>query len=174
MTRHRRRLAIPGIKTGTNSTQSGRLRLLAGRARWAAVPASAAELAVRLLVSSSLAVDAYVHSDLAHTYAEVTDGIGEGNLFRVDAVAAAVTAAAALFIANRLAYGMAFILGVSAAVLAVVATHMQVGPFGPIPDLYDPIWYSEKLVSVIAESIAAAGAIGGLLILRRRSRTEAT
>lgn len=130
-------------------------------------PTSAGELITRLVVASGLAIDAYVHVDLAHTYAEVSGGIGEGNLFRLEAIVSALVAAAALLIGNRMAYAAGLIVGVSAAVLAVIATNTPIGPFGPIPDLYDPVWYPEKTLSVVAEVVAAVGSSAGLLLVWR-------
>jgi hypothetical protein len=162
---NRRPVGLPARTEAINQD-----RAAGGLLSWFRFPTSRAELASRLVVASGLAVDAYVHADLAHTYAEVTGGIGEANLFRINAVVAAIVAAAALLIGGRVANAAAFGLAISAAVLAVVATYVSVGPFGPIPNLYDPVWYTEKAVSVAAEVFAAMGAIAGLLVLIRRRR----
>lgn len=116
-------------------------------------------------MASGLAVSAYVHARLAHIYAESTGGINEGTLFKCDAVVAAIVAALVLLMATRLAYLAALFIGLSAAILATVATYYQIGPLGPLPNLYDPIWYPEKVLSVIAESVAALGAVSALALM---------
>jgi hypothetical protein len=120
-------------------------------------------------VASGLAVDAYVHANLAHIYAESSGGINEGTLFRSQAVIAAIVAALVALMATRLVYLAALLIGSSAAILATVATYYQIGPFGPLPNLYDPIWYPEKVVSVVAELVAALGALGALAVMWRTS-----
>jgi hypothetical protein len=50
---------------------------------------------------------------------------------------------------------------------------IDVGGFGPLPDMYDPIWYTEKTISAIAEAVAAVGALCLLLMSGvRGSRPE--
>jgi hypothetical protein len=116
-------------------------------------------------VTSGLAVDAYVHANLAHIYAESSGGINEGTLFRSQAVIAASVAALVALMASRLVYLASLFIGSSAAILATVVTYYQIGPFGPLPNLYDPIWYPEKVVSVVAESVAALGALSALALM---------
>jgi hypothetical protein len=133
--------------------------------RWLRPPLGGIEVALRVVVASGLAVDAYVHANLAHIYAESTGGINEGTLFRFEAVVAAIVAALVVLTATRLVYLAALLVGVSAAALATVATYYQIGPVGPLPNLYDPIWYPEKVLSVVAESVAALGALGALVFM---------
>jgi hypothetical protein len=50
-----------------------------------------------------------------------------------------------------------------------------VGKIGPVPDMYEPIWFTEKVVSLVGELIAVAGAlvlIAVLLVQRRHSPRE--
>jgi hypothetical protein len=42
--------------------------------------------------------------------------------------------------------------------------YIDVGGFGPLPDMYDPIWYTEKTISAVAEAVAAVGALCLLLM----------
>ena len=57
-------------------------------------PRQAASVAVRLIAVAGLSIDAYVHLNLASTYAEAQAPINEGVLFRAEAVLALLTALA--------------------------------------------------------------------------------
>jgi hypothetical protein len=39
---------------------------------------------------------------------------------------------------------------------------------GPFPDLYDPLWFPEKLLSAFAEGAASLAALSAVLLCRRR------
>ncbi len=62
----------------------------------------------------------------------------------------------------------ALLIGLSAAILATLATYYQIRPLGPLPNLYDPVWYPEKVLSVAAESIAALGALALIWLTRTK------
>jgi hypothetical protein len=58
-------------------------------------------LAVRAATAAGLAIDAYVHLDLAGLYAEAGGTINEGVLFRVQAAVALLAACAVIAIGHR-------------------------------------------------------------------------
>jgi Na+/H+ antiporter NhaD/arsenite permease-like protein len=128
---------------------------------------------LRLLTAAGLAVDAYVHADLAATYDPVTKTISQGDLFRIEAGAAALAALLVLVVGTR-PLVWAFALLVAAAGLAAVLLYryVDVGALGPLPSMYEPAWYAEKTASAVAEAAATLTAAAGLLLahrLRRRS-----
>lgn len=53
----------------------------------------------------------------------------------------------------------------SALVLMLVSRYVDIGAFGPFPDLYDPVWYPEKLRAASGEAAAAVASLAGLLLL---------
>jgi hypothetical protein len=113
-----------------------------------------------------LAVDAYLHADLAGQYG------GAGllsiqHLFLGAAGAAAVGALLIVVVRRRWA-ALATLL-IAAGTVAAVLTYRYVdlGPLGPLPDLYEPIWYPGKVVSAVAEATAALAAA---VLLRTASR----
>lgn len=126
----------------------------------------------RIVVAAGLAIDAYVHADLAGTYAETGGTINEGILFRVETVVASVAALAVLVTGRRLAYLFAFVVAASALALMLVARYVQLAPFGPFPDLSDPVWFPEKLLAAYAEGAAALAALGGFLLHGVRGRAS--
>jgi hypothetical protein len=127
----------------------------------------------RVAIAAGLAIDAYVHFDLAATYAESGGAINEGVLFRVEAVLA-VLAAVAVIASGRLAALLAGLVVAGAALIVMlVSRYVYIGPIGPFPSLYDPVWYPEKLLAAFAEGAATVTALAAVVVTvwtRRRTR----
>ncbi len=128
------------------------------------------DVLARIVTAAGLAIDAYVHADLAQTYAENGGTINEGVLFRAEAVVASLVALAVLLTGRRLWYLAAFVVAASALAMMLVARYVQLQPFGPFPDMSDPVWYPEKLWAAYAEGAAVLAAFGGFLLRSRRGR----
>ena len=144
------------------STQA--LRLTAGR------PATR-DLALRCGVAAALVVDAVVHLRLASTYQfAFPGGIGGGALFRAEAAVAVVAAAYVLLRGSRTSYAVAFGVAASAFVAVVLSRYVELPAVGPIPSMYEPLWFFEKSLSAVAE---AAGAVLAAIGLRQLTRTKA-
>ena len=124
-----------------------------------------------VLVAAGLAVDAFVHLDLASAFRHNrTSTLSEADLFRLQAAVAIVAAVAVLVRPRR--YTAAFALLVAGAALAavLVTRYVDVGAVGPVPDLYDPYWQpTGKWLSAIAEAVAAVSALALLLALPART-----
>lgn len=135
----------------------------AGRA--SALPRSSVEGALRLAVLAALLVDAVVHLRLAGDYQlGYPQGVGGGTLFRLAAASALVVAVALLLTGRRLAYLAAALVLAGACTAAVLYTYVDVPAIGPIPSLYEPVWYRDKVLSAAVE---AAGALLALIGARR-------
>ena len=135
----------------------------AGRQRRTPGPRAAL---VRGLVVLALAVDAFVHVRLAGGYqAASPGGIGTGTLFRLEAVAATLAALWVLWRGSRAAYGAAAIVALSAASAVVLYRYVNVPAFGPLPAMYEPVWYFEKALSAVAEAAGGLAAAGAFLRL---------
>lgn len=128
----------------------------------------------RLVTAAGLAIDAYVHFDLASQYAESGGTINEGVLFRVEAVVA-VLVAVAVIATGRLAVLLAgLVVAASALAVMLVSRYVDIGPIGPFPSLYDPVWFPEKMLAAYAEGAATVTALAGVILLvwaRRTGRT---
>lgn len=135
---------------------------------------SASEIALIVVVVVGLAIDAFVHFDLAGAFAgNKTSTLSEADIFRADA-SVALLAAIALLVRPRW-YTAAFAGLVAAAGTAAVITfrYVNVGKIGPIPNMYDPYWAPfEKNLSVYGEAAATLAAVALLVVLRRQPRTE--
>ncbi|MEZ0067246.1 hypothetical protein ABIA32_003259 [Streptacidiphilus sp. MAP12-20] len=135
-----------------------------------AVATVAALWALRLLTAAGLAVDAYVHADLAPTYDFSGPGISQGQLFRIEAAAAALAALLLiLFGTRRLVWAYALSVAAAGVGAVLLYRYVDVGALGPLRDMYEPVWYPEKTLSAFAEAAAALLAAFGLLLAHRRS-----
>jgi hypothetical protein len=124
---------------------------------------------LRLVTAAGLAVDAYMHLKVASDYDVIPGTISGGDPFRAESAAAIAVALLVLVHPGRVAYLLAFLVAASALGAVMLYTNVDVGALGPLPDLYEPVWFTEKTVSAIAEAIATVTAALGLVfeVLRR-------
>jgi hypothetical protein len=118
---------------------------------------SASSLVLAVLAAAGLAYDAYVHLHLAHTYDRNGDTITQGALFRVEAVLAIVAALVVLASDSRLAWLLAGMVGIGGVAAVVLYRYVDVGAIGPVPNMYEPVWFHDKTWSALAE--AAVGVV---------------
>ena len=118
---------------------------------------------LRVLVAAGLAVDAYVHAVTASAYDVPAGGlVTQGDLFLIQAVVAAIAAVAVLVWPRRSTLAFAFLVAASAFGAVVLYRYVEVGSLGPLPRMYEPVWTTDKLISAIAEAVAAVSALVGL------------
>jgi len=115
-------------------------------------------LALRVITAAGLAVDAYVHADLAANYDLVGTTITQGTLFRIEAGVSAAAALLVVAVGGRFVYAVAAAVAGSALAVLLLYRYVNVGSLGPIPNMYEPIWYTEKTVAAIAEAAATVAA----------------
>jgi hypothetical protein len=131
-------------------------------------------LPLRVIAAAGLAVDAYVHADLAGQFDGNGTHLTQGTLFRLQAGLAALAALLVLVHGKRLAAAFALLIAGSALGAVLLYRYVDVGAIGPLPNMYEPIWYTEKTVTAIAEAVAAAAGAALLVIqLVPRRRTGA-
>ncbi|MBW8485017.1 hypothetical protein [Actinomadura parmotrematis] len=132
-------------------------------------------IVLRILTAAGLAVDAVVHWRFAPEMASVPGGsIGADTIFYAQAVAAAVAAVLVLVRPRRWTYAAAFLVAASAVAALLLYYYVDVGALGPLPDMSEPVWYTEKTLSLVGEGVAALAALAGLLTAGRApgARTE--
>lgn len=135
-------------------------------------PRAAVLWLLSLLTAAALAVDAYIHADLASTYDPVAASISQGDLFRIEAGLSSLAALLILLTAARLAWAFAFLVLASALGAILLYRYVDVGALGPLPDMYEPVWFTEKTTAAVAEAVGTFAALGGLaltMLHRRRS-----
>ncbi|MBG6218856.1 hypothetical protein IWX75_003343 [Arthrobacter sp. CAN_A6] len=102
-------------------------------------------IALRVLIAAGLIVSAVIHFQLAPGFQQAyPGGIGGGNLFRIQAVAALLAAVYVLIRGDRPSYAVAAVVALSALAAVVLYRYVQVPAIGPIPSMYEPIWYAKK------------------------------
>lgn len=124
-------------------------------------------LALRVLTAAGLALDAYIHADLAGTYDPVRHTISQGTLFRIEAGAAAFAALLIVVTAQRAAWAVAFLVAASALGAILLYRYVNVGNLGPLPNMYEPIWFPKKTTAAVAEGVATVTALAGLVLAVR-------
>ena len=140
-----------------------------------AVPGATHRL-LTLMTAAGLAVDAYVHWRLAPNFDTLTGAasphISQGQLFRLEAVMALVAMVLLLVTRSRLAAGFAFLVAAGGVGAVLLYGYVDLGGFGPLPNMYDPTWYTEKTISAVAEAVAAVGALCLILLPSLSSRED--
>lgn len=125
------------------------------------------DILLRLLVVTALVIDAVVHWQLAPGYQLAAPaGIGQGNLFRLEAVAAVLVGLYVLVRGSRPAYAAALVVAGSAFIAVLLYRYVDIPALGPIPAMYEPLWFFEKVLSAVAEGLGAV--LAGVGFLRQR------
>lgn len=121
-----------------------------------------------LVVAAGLGVDSYVHWHLAPGFDGIegtaSPHISQGDLFRVESVLALIAMMVVLLIRHRFAALVAFLVAAGGLAAVLLYAYVDVGGFGPVPNMYEPFWYPEKTISAAAEAVAAMGALVLLLL----------
>lgn len=125
-----------------------------------------------VLAAAGLVVDGYVHFNLAAGFDAVGSTITQGALFRVQAVLAMLAALLILLMGRAWVYLGVFLIAASALGAVVQSVYIDIGSFGPLPNMYEPVWYPDKTYSAIGEGVAAVVAFV-LLALTLRLRVPA-
>ena len=118
-------------------------------------------------------MDAIVHLKVAPDLPGAEGGgIGANALFYTQAVVAAIVAVLVLAWPRRWSYAVGFLVAASALGAVLLYYLVDVGTIGPLPAMYEPVWYAEKTISAAGEGVAALAALAGV-VLGRRPRTVA-
>lgn len=121
-------------------------------------------LGLRAVIVLGLLVDAVIHLQLASVYQLAAPaGIGQGTLFRIEAAVAVLSALLVAVRPSRLSYLVSVVVAGSALGAVLLYRYVDVQGFGPIPSMYEPIWFAKKTVSAIAEGAALLAAVVALV-----------
>jgi hypothetical protein len=120
------------------------------------------DILLRLLIAAGLVVDAVVHLQLAGRYSGNGNTITQADIFRIESSAALLVAVIVLVAPwKRIAYLIAFLVAASAFGAVMLYRYVNVGSIGPLPNMYEPIWYTKKTVTAYAEAGAGIVALLG-------------
>lgn len=129
---------------------------------------------------AGLAIDAYVHIHLASAYDTVKGTISQGGLFRIEAGLAIVAAVLLLVRPGRLTAALAAIVAGGGVFALLLYYYVNVGKIGPLPNMYEPTWYGDKVVTLVAQVVATLTALALVFLgwpreeLARRSSSDVT
>jgi len=124
-------------------------------------------LALRLVAVAGLAVDVWVHATLESQYAGLGDTLTQGRLFGAEAVAAGAVGLWLLLTGSRWAWIAALLIGASALGAVLLYRYVDVGTLGPLPNMYEPVWYFRKTLSAYAEAAVVIAAATRLALMYR-------
>ena len=120
-------------------------------------------MTLRVLTALALFIDAGVHIYLAPGYqAANPGGIGQGNLFLLESAAAVVVGLWVLIRGSRLSFALALAVALSAFAAVMLYRYVDIPAIGPMPAMYEPVWFFEKTLSAVAEGVGAVLAAIGL------------
>jgi len=108
---------------------------------------------------AGLAIDAYVHLKLASDYDSVKATVSQGELFRVEAGLAIVAGILLLVRPGRLTAWVAAIVAGGGVLALLLYYFVNVGEIGPLPNMYENSWYADKVVTLIAQTVATVTAL---------------
>ena len=56
----------------------------------------------------------------------------------------------------------------------LAARYVDLGSIGPLPDMYDPVWFGEKLLAAIGEGLALLASAAGIALMSNSRAPMAT
>lgn len=125
-------------------------------------------LLLRISVAAALSVSAVIHVQLAPGYQQAAPGgIGQGTVFLVQAGAAVLAAVFVLLKGSRPAFAAAAVVGLGSLAAVLLYRYVQVPALGPLPSMYEPVWYTAKVITAVAEAAAAGLALTGYALVRK-------
>ncbi|WP_051442316.1 hypothetical protein [Arthrobacter sp. H14] len=130
-------------------------------------PHTALMTVLRIVITAALAIDAIIHLQLAANYQlAAPGGIGQGNLFRIQAATAILAGLYVLIRGSRASYAAAALVALAAFTAVVLYRYLDIPAIGPIPAMYEPVWFFEKTLTAVTEGAAAILAIIGFALQR--------
>jgi hypothetical protein len=127
-------------------------------------------LGLRLLAVAGLGISAYVHLHLADMYRGLGDTITQRGLFYAQGIVAIVVGLWLLATGMRLAWWASALVGAGSFAAVMLYRYVDVGAIGPLPNMNDPTWTTEKALSAVAE--AAIVVLWVLYEANRRRRSH--
>ena len=125
-------------------------------------------LVARVIAAAALAVDAYYHAKLAPSYDLVHKSVSEGNLFRAEAGLASLAALLLLVWHHPLSELFAWLVAAGGLAAVLVYRYVNVGTLGPLPNMYEPLWFHDKRLSALSQAVALVAVT--FLLLSGRGR----
>jgi hypothetical protein len=133
-----------------------------------------ASFALAIVAAAGLGYDAFVHLHLAGGYDAIGSAVTQGMLFRVEAVVAIAVGIAVLVSDRRSVWAAAGLTGLAGVAAVILYRYVDVGAIGPIPNMYEPAWFPDKLHSAYAEGAVVVAWLAREVLRQVSSSTTAT
>jgi len=126
-------------------------------------------LILRVVGALALGFSAYLHARIASDAPPLFEdgGVTLSGLFVGQAVAATVVSLWVLVQGSRLAWLAFGVVALGSFVAVVMSTYVKIPSIGPLPVIYDPVWYTDKTLAAIAAGVATLVAAVALARSRR-------
>lgn len=134
-------------------------------------------LAARLWTAIALVVNAIIHFQLAAPFdAIVGTLVSQGTLFRIQGVVDIAAAILILVLPRWWTAALAAVVAVGGLALLVISVIVPLDlQFIGFPVIFEPVWYSDKVIAAISQAIAL---VGGTFVaahgIRMRAATKRT
>lgn len=123
-----------------------------------------------LMTLVGLGVDAYVHLHIASSYRLVrTNELSQTDLFRLESGLAILAGVWLVLRPSRLSAAVAFLVAAGGVAAVTFYYYVDPGQLGPIPDMYEPVWYADKTRSLQGEALASVTSLLLVALYWRRS-----
>lgn len=124
---------------------------------------------LRGLAAAGLLVSGAIHADLAPNYGLIrTSALSEQDLFYAQAVVAVLVALWLLVRGSRLSWAAALVVGAGSLAAVLTYRYVDVHSIGIIPSMYEPYWFTRKIITAYAEAAVTALSVVGLWLSIRR------
>jgi hypothetical protein len=117
----------------------------------------------------ALGFSAFLHARIASdsTPLAANGEIRLSGLFVAQAIAAAIVSLWVLVQGSRLAWLAFGAVALGSFVAVVMSTYVTIPSIGPLPEIHDPVWYTDKTLAAITAGIATLVAVVALATSRR-------
>jgi NO-binding membrane sensor protein with MHYT domain len=126
-------------------------------------------LALRVVGALALGFSAYLHFKIASNDRPLFEdgGVRLSGLFVAQAIAATLVSLWVLAQGIRLAWLAFGAVAIASLVAVVMSTYVEIPAIGPLPKIYDPVWYDDKVLAAVSAGIASLVAVVALATARR-------
>ena len=131
--------------------------------------------ALRAVGALALGFSAYLHARIAAERPPLVDdgGVTLSGLFVAQAVAAALVVLWVLVRGDRLAWLAFGAVALGSLVALLLSVVVSIPAVGPLPAVYEPVWYPDKVLAAVAAGVATVVAAVALATTRGRRRPDA-
>lgn len=138
-------------------------------------PHNALDTVLRVVTAAALVVEAVIHLQLAANYQlAAPGGIGQGNIFRIESVVALAVAVVLLLRGGRVMFGAAAAVAASGLGAVLLYRYVDVPAFGPLPSMYEPLWFAKKTVTAWTEAVGTLTAVLGFVLTFANRRSSSS